>query len=109
MRDAIAKLNEDFKHRGNPFRDFGIGIHCGSVVHGFIGTRERVEFTVIGDAVDRAGRYCSAAAPGEILISQEMFQHASNFIEAEPRTIESKNEPTLPAYRVNSLKSAAAS
>lgn len=109
MRDAIVKLNEDFKHRGNPFRDFGVGIHCGAVVHGFIGARERVEFTVIGEVVDRAGRYCSAAAPGEILISQEMFQHVSNFIEAEPRTIETEDQPALSAYRVNSLKSAAAS
>jgi adenylate cyclase len=109
IRDAIVKLNEEFKHRGNPFRDFGIGIHCGTVVHGFIGTRERVEFTVIGDAVERAARYCSAAAPGEILISPEMYQHASNFIEAEQLTIETRNQPALSAYRVNSLKSAAAS
>jgi hypothetical protein len=38
-----------------------------------------------------------------------MYQHASNFIEAEQRTIETRNQPALSAYRVNSLKSAAAS
>lgn len=107
IRDAIVKLNEDLRHRGNPFRDFGIGIHCGTVVHGFIGTRERVEFTVIGDAVDRAARYCSAATPGEILISPEMYEHASKFIDAEQRTIETKNEPPLLVYRVRALTSAA--
>ncbi len=80
MRDAVAKLNEELQNRGSPFQDFGIGIHCGDVVHGFLGALERMEFTVIGDAVNRTDRYCSAAGAREILISPEMFEHVWRFV-----------------------------
>jgi adenylate cyclase len=108
LRDVAAKLNEDLQHRGSPFRDFGIGIHCGEVLHGFIGTRERAEFTIIGDTVNHTDRYCAAAAAGEILISPEMHEHVSRIVETEQCTIQTKDGETMPAYRVRSFKSATA-
>jgi adenylate cyclase len=104
MQSAVAKLNEARKLRDAPCRDFGIGIHCGEVVHGFVGTSDRMEFTVIGDAVNRTARYCAAACGSEILISPEMHERVWRFAETEQSTIHTKHEGDFVAYRVSSLK-----
>ena len=104
MQLAASKLNDDRRLRGAPYRNFGIGIHCGEVIHGFVGTSDRMEFTVIGDAVNRTARYCSAAAEREVLISPEIHEHVWRFAETEQATIPTKHEGSLIAYRVNRLK-----
>ena len=104
MQSAVAKLNEVRELRGASCRDFGIGIHCGEVVHGFVGTADRMEFTVIGDAVNRAARYCVAAVGGEVLISPEMHERVWRFTETEQTTIKTKHEGDFIAHRVKCLK-----
>ncbi len=104
MQAAVSTLNEVRQLKSAACRDFGIGIHCGEVVHGFVGTADRMEFTVVGDAVNRAERYCAAAAERNILISPEMYQHVWRFVEADQTTIQTKREGDFVAYRVHSLK-----
>jgi adenylate cyclase len=80
-----------------------VGVHCGEVFHGFMGTLNRLEYTVIGDAVNRACRYCQAAGEGEILISPNVFQHVFGLVKAEKSLIQTK-EGELLAHRVRELK-----
>lgn len=57
--DAIAKteaLNRELAAEGVAPLRFGIGLHWGEVAFGNIGTRERLDFTVIGPAVNLASR-----------------------------------------------------
>jgi adenylate cyclase len=107
MQLAVTKLNDARKRRGASRCGFGIGIHCGEVVHGFVGTSDRMEFTVIGDAVNRTSRYCSAASEGQLLISPEMHEHVWRLVEAEQVRIASKHEGELVAYRINQLEKTA--
>jgi class 3 adenylate cyclase len=64
-----------------------------------------MEFTVIGDAVNRTARYCAAACGSEILISPEMHERVWRLAETEQSTIHTKHEGDFVAYRVNSFKS----
>ena len=54
-RDMLTALDEVNRELSEPMR-IGIGVHAGSVISGLIGSPERLEFTVIGDAVNTAAR-----------------------------------------------------
>src|SRR5690242_15896799 len=55
-RQAIAALNERRAGSGRAPLNFGIGLHVGDVMYGNIGSRTRLDFTVIGPAVNMASR-----------------------------------------------------
>ncbi|WP_085033392.1 adenylate/guanylate cyclase domain-containing protein [Ensifer aridi] len=53
---ALSKLNEDNLRKGHDPLGYGIGVHVGDVMYGNIGSRKRLDFTVIGPAVNIASR-----------------------------------------------------
>ena len=63
---------------------FGIGIHTGEAVLGLIGTQQRMEYTAIGDSINTAKRLQENAAPGQILISADVYQTVHQFVKAFP-------------------------
>jgi class 3 adenylate cyclase len=71
MQRRQAELNAEARALGLPASDIGIGIglNTGSVIAGLIGGEGRVDYTVIGDAVNIAQRLQSEAKAGEILAS----------------------------------------
>ena len=54
--------------------EFRLGLHCGDMMAGTIGSDERMEFTVVGDTVNTAARLCSHSAPNRLLISDTIFK-----------------------------------
>jgi len=53
---ALARLNEQNLLAGRDALSYGIGVHVGDVMYGNIGSRKRLDFTVIGPAVNIASR-----------------------------------------------------
>jgi adenylate cyclase len=55
-RQAMIALNDNYRENGRAPLDYGIGVHVGDVMYGNIGSRTRLDFTVIGPAVNLASR-----------------------------------------------------
>jgi adenylate cyclase len=55
-RQAMVALNEKNGETGRAPLNYGIGVHVGDVMYGNIGSRTRLDFTVIGPAVNMASR-----------------------------------------------------
>jgi adenylate cyclase len=55
-RQAIAVLNERYREAGRAPLNYGTGVHVGDVMYGNIGSQTRLDFTVIGPAVNMASR-----------------------------------------------------
>jgi adenylate cyclase len=55
-REAMAALNETHRANGRAPLNYGVGVHVGDVMYGNIGSRSRLDFTVIGPAVNMASR-----------------------------------------------------
>lgn len=55
-RKAMAVLNEKNAEIGRAPLNYGVGVHVGDVMYGNIGSQSRLDFTVIGPAVNMASR-----------------------------------------------------
>jgi len=110
MQEAMEALGEAWRLRRLPVFEVGIGIHSGEAIQGFIGSSQRIEYTVIGNTVNRAARFCDGASPGEILISHAVYERVYRLVEVEAKTIQTKHpetEPDLKGYLVKGLRAPA--
>ena len=55
-RQGIAELNKHRTAKGKPLTYMYLGLHVGNVFYGNVGSRERLDFTVLGPAVNEASR-----------------------------------------------------
>ncbi|MEX0892358.1 MAG: adenylate/guanylate cyclase domain-containing protein [Gemmatimonadota bacterium] len=77
IRAAVAEISRRREARGEAGIDVGIGVNTGVAVAGNMGSERRLNYTVLGEAVNVAARLCSAAAPGEILASAATCERVS--------------------------------
>jgi class 3 adenylate cyclase len=75
MMNRLPELNRRWEERFGFSMNIGIGVNTGEVFLGNIGSPERMEFTVIGDAVNVASRFSGLAKPGQILVTKETLAH----------------------------------
>jgi adenylate cyclase len=80
--------------------EISIGINSGEMVSGNIGseTLKRLDYTVIGDAVNVAQRLQSVAKSGQILITEAVFHNAKESFKCEKNgeyTLKNKSKPIV--------------
>ena len=84
---GLVGANEALNRRcaaGWGFRlEVGVGIASGPVVIGAVGSAERSELGVLGDAVNIAARLVTHAGPGEVLMTGTVFRQVSDMLQSE--------------------------
>lgn len=72
VRAELEIVNARRTGEGRPVIPVGFGLGYGEVFAGNIGTERRLEYTVVGDAVNVASHLCQRAAAGEIVLSGDI-------------------------------------
>jgi adenylate cyclase len=67
IQRAVSALNKQREAMGAATLELGIGINQGSAVMGNMGSKQRMDYTVIGDVVNIAARLCSVAHGSQII------------------------------------------
>ncbi|MBI2933076.1 MAG: FHA domain-containing protein [Planctomycetes bacterium] len=105
VKSAVKLLKEIDRHnRQFPDRRFNIriGINTGTVVAGNVGTHARMEYTVLGDAVNVAARFCKFPQINRIIVGPGTYEHIKGFFQVKDLgdTVIKGREKAMHAYEI---------
>lgn len=107
MQKKNGEMNIEREKNGQPTFEMGIGITTGEVIVGYIGSPVRMDFTVMGDAVNTASRFCSHAKGTQIITGERTYQLAKESVEMTfigTPSLKGKDD-AVKAYLILGLKS----
>ena len=112
IQRLLIELNRDAAAREWPELRVGIGINTGNAIAGNIGSPRRLDYTVVGDAVNTAQRLMSNAAGGQILISESTAKKLGKTgkiidLERLPELKVKGRSEAVPVFRVNWVEQSA--
>ncbi|HSB12164.1 MAG TPA: adenylate/guanylate cyclase domain-containing protein [Blastocatellia bacterium] len=96
MQRRMAKVNEDLVEAGLSEIGIGIGINTGTATVGYIGSRDRTDYTAIGDTVNLGARLEKQAQAGQIIISSFTREAIGDSFPLRPSTqirVKGRKEP----------------
>lgn len=102
MHNAQGVLNEDWTTRGLAPFHLGIGLSTGEVAAAFLGSEERIEYSVVGDTVNLSQRLQQWAGAGQIVLSETTYRGLDDpppVERLEPATVKGRQAPVV-AYRL---------
>ncbi len=106
MRKLLEKVNRVRRERGLVSLLMGIGLDSGIVIVGNMGSKARMEYTAVGDAVNMASRLAGLAGGGKILLSEEVYNLIADNVVAERvegRQVKGIDRPVV-LYHIIDLK-----
>jgi len=78
LLEYFPRFNAERRAAGKQTLEFGVALHLGEVLYGNIGASERLDFTVVGSAVNEASRIEGMCRPlqRKVLVSQTFHEAA---------------------------------
>ena len=98
-REAVAALNARRFEKGLPSTEMYLGLHFGEVFYGNIGSKERLDFTVVGPAVNEVSRIAAMCRS----VDQPILLSAAF---AESSVAEQRRTPSRPSGALRCAASA---
>ena len=108
--DLIAQapaLQAKLVEHGLPPVRWGIGINTGPAVVGNMGSKDRLQYTALGDTVNTAARFCSAAPAFEILVGWPTFEACSEYIAVDEMPglqLKGKSAEKFRVFKVSAIR-----
>jgi class 3 adenylate cyclase/DNA-binding NarL/FixJ family response regulator len=103
MHAAQLAVNAEWEAEGRAPFGIGIGLSTGSVAAALLGSEERVEYTLVGDAVNLCQRLQQFAEPGQTVLSEPTWDALSvrpeDAEKLEPQLVKGRDTPVV-AYRI---------
>jgi len=109
MHEHQAEVNEGWTAQGLPVFGLGLGVSTGVVAAALLGSEERLEYTLVGDAVNLTQRLQQLAAAGETVISEATRAAMKTPVEVlalDPQLVKGRDTPVL-AFKVLSPSASA--
>ncbi len=75
IQKLVARLNVQRVRDRRPTIHFRIGVNSGPMLAGNLGSNERMQYTVVGEAVNLASRLQSVAEQDQIVIAEPLYTH----------------------------------
>ena len=105
IQRAQISLNRRWRVDGLPAFELGVGLSTGLVAAALIGSPERAEYSLVGDAVNLAQRLQQFASPGETILSEATYAALTSVPKTErlgPSPVKGRKAPVT-AFRVLAL------
>jgi adenylate cyclase len=93
--------------KGLPPISWGIGVNSGPAVVGNMGSKDRLQYTALGDTVNTASRFCGAAPAFNLLIGWTTYQSCSDFIAVDEMPglqLKGKSAETFRLFKVTAIR-----
>ncbi len=100
MHRAQDVVNDEWATDGIVPFGLGIGLSTGEVAAALLGSDERVEYTVVGDAVNLCQRLQQFAEPGETVLSEPSWRaltsRPDDYEQLESQLVKGRDTPVIP-------------
>ena len=83
MRERLRKFNLAREIGGEEPVLVGIGVNYGDAIVGNIGSRERMDYSVIGDTVNVAQRIQTFTEGGQIILAEPAYRRVEEYVEVK--------------------------
>ncbi|EAW32146.1 adenylate/guanylate cyclase [marine gamma proteobacterium HTCC2143] len=102
---VIERVNRDRLEHGDVAVSFSAGVNAGPMLAGNMGSRSRMEYTVVGDTVNTASRLAAISGPGEIIVTEAVAKNiniARQFETTEVNAVKLKGKKNpITVYRID--------
>jgi adenylate cyclase len=84
MQEAHESVMAAWEPKGVAPSPIGVGIATGELIVGEMGSEQRTNYTVLGNAANLGARICGIAKAGQVVVSQATYDLVKDRVEGEP-------------------------